>query len=129
MALTLRWVPGVYGLARLAPDACLPAWIRGPGFVSLSWADDEVTVICDAARIPAGGTSDLDWLCLRSVGPFPFDAAGIVQTLIAPLSENGIGVFVICTFDGEHLLIKQVDKPRAVALLQGAGHRFLPDEG
>ncbi|WP_306151444.1 ACT domain-containing protein [Roseovarius sp. MMSF_3281] len=103
MALTLRWVPGVYGLARLAPDACLPAWIRGPGFVSLSWADDEVTVICDAA--------------------------GIVQALIAPLSDNGIGVFVICTFDGEHLLIRQMDKPRAVALLQEAGHRFLPDEG
>jgi hypothetical protein len=88
-----------------------------------------VTVLCDAARIPEGVESDLGWLCLRSVGPFPFDAAGIVQSLISPLSDNGIGVFVVCTFDGEHLMIKQSDRRRAMSLLQAAGHRFLPAEG
>lgn len=123
-ALNLRTVPGRYGVARMKPTADIPAWINGAGFTSITRADDELTLICLEDRIPAGIEVEPDWLCLRTVGPFAFEAAGIVHSLIAPLSTNGIGVFVVCTFDGEHLLIAARDEHRARGLLTEAGHRW-----
>lgn len=122
--LNLRFVAGRYGVARLAADAPFPVWADGPGFVAIARAEDELTVVCLAERIPAGVQAGRDWVCLRTLGPFAFDATGIVQALIAPLSENGVGVFVVCTFDGEHLLIAAKDAARACDLLLAAGHQI-----
>lgn len=122
--LNLRLVPGRYAIAQLPPDDAIPAWADGPGFVALSRADDELTVVCLENRVPEGTKVQPGWACLRTVGPFAFDAAGIVTTLIAPLSDDGLGVFVVCTFDGEHLLLAERDLARARALLIAAGHRF-----
>jgi len=125
LSLKLRVIEGRYGIARLAPDAPIPQWSGGPGFLSISRADDELTVVCLEQRIPADIESDLGWACLRTVGPFDFQATGIVQTLIQPLSDNGIGVFIVCTFDGEHLLISENDFGKGQALLIAAGHGFV----
>lgn len=62
------------------------------------------------------------WTCLRFVGAFAFGATGIVLSVVRPLSEGKIGVFVISTFDGDHLLLKTDDMPMAAKLLAGAGH-------
>jgi uncharacterized protein len=125
--LTLRMLAGRYGVARLAAEAAFPVWADGAGFVAIARAEDELTVVCLAERIPKEVQAERDWVCLRTLGPFAFDAAGIVQALIAPLSENGVGVFVVCTFDGEHLLIAARDEARARDLLLAAGHRFTAD--
>lgn len=124
MTLRLRWVDGRYGIARLDADAPFPDWADGSGFVSISRADDELTVICLQDRIPDDVQADRDWVCLRSVGPFAFDESGVVLQLISPLSKAGLGVFVVCTFDGEHLLVSAKDKERSGALLTDAGHHF-----
>ncbi|KGF66973.1 amino acid-binding protein [Hoeflea sp. BAL378] len=125
VSLTLKVVPGSYGIARLDPQAAPPAWAGGEGFWALIRADDEITVVCLQDRIPGHIQSDRGWACLRTVGPFAFDATGIVSALIAPLSDDHIGVFVVCTFDGEHLLLSERDLDRSMALLEANGHRFL----
>ncbi|WP_339759218.1 ACT domain-containing protein [uncultured Hoeflea sp.] len=124
-SLRLRMVPGRYGIARLAQDAAVPGWAGGEGFRAVVQADDETTIVCLQERIPDEIESSRDWLCLRTVGPFAFDAAGIVSSLVAPLSAAGIGVFVLCTFDGEHLLVAERDMAQASALLEANGHRFV----
>lgn len=123
--LKLRFVPGRYAVTRLGADAAIPAWTSGPGFCAIIRADDELTIVCSDTRVPDGVEAERGWICLRTVGPFDFQATGIVQSLIAPLSSNGIGVFVVCTFDGEHLLIAEPDRDRAIGLLIAAGHSFL----
>lgn len=120
--LTIRFLPGRYAVSRLAVDADIPTWLNGPGFQALIRSDDEITVVCHDARVPDGIETERDWVCLRTIGPFPFDAAGIVQSLITPLSENGIGVFVLCTYDGEHVLIPAREAGKAVLCLENAGH-------
>lgn len=120
--LNLKLVAGTYGIAKLPPDADIPQWAIGTGFVSISIADDETTVVCLESRIPEGIRADRNWACIRTTGPFEFDAAGIVHSLITPLSTNEIGVFVVCTFDGEHLLVASKDMDRAIKLLKNAGH-------
>ncbi len=120
--IALKMLAGEYAVSRLAADAAIPAWADGDGFVTISRSDAELSVVCLGGRVPAATQSDPGWSCLRFIGPFAFDDTGIVLAVIQPLSENGIGVFVVSTFDGDHLLLKQTDVARARALLLQAGH-------
>lgn len=124
LSLRLRWVPGTYSVARLAPTSPIPTWAGGPGFMATVQADDELTIVCLSDRVPDDIQSEGGWVCLRTIGPFEFQATGVVQALIQPLSNNGVGVFVLCTFDGEHLLVSESDREKAETLLLEAGHTF-----
>lgn len=126
--ITLQPLPHAYAIARLAPDSPIPPWADGPGFVTLSRTRDELSITCLDARVPVGVQADRGWQALRFVGPFAFGATGIILSVIQPLSENGVGVFVVSTFDGDHLLVQQADRGRAWALLEAAGHVLLPEE-
>jgi uncharacterized protein len=123
-AINLQIVDGQFGIARLATGVKIPDWLNGPGFSALIRASDELTVVCWQDRIPPDVTATRNWRCFRSVGPFAFDASGIVMSLIAPLSTQGIGVFVVCTFDGEHILVAEADWDKSMDLLDKAGHLF-----
>lgn len=120
--ITLELSAGDYAISRLEPGAALPDWADGAGFVSISRSAHELSIVCLAKRVPAEVVSDRDWVCFRFVGPFAFGATGIVLSVVRPLSENGIGVFIVSTYDGDHLLIKRSDLSRASTLLQQAGH-------
>ncbi|MGB3275813.1 MAG: ACT domain-containing protein [Castellaniella sp.] len=124
MALSLRFIAGRYTIARPPPDSSIPGWACGPGFSAIVRADDELTIVCMEDRVPDSVESEPGWACLRTIGPFDFQAAGIVHSLITPLSTHGIGVFVVCTFDGEHLLVAESDRIKARDLLLAAGHEF-----
>ncbi|NRC55703.1 ACT domain-containing protein [Mesorhizobium sediminum] len=124
-SIKLRVVPGIYGLARLAGDAPIPDWANGAGFSAIVRADDELTIVCPQDRIPNQVDADRNWRCFRSLGPFAFDATGIVLSLIQPLSTQGVGVFVVCTFDGEHILVPERNWDKSRAFLEGAGHVFV----
>lgn len=122
--ITLKALTGVYGVARLDPSDPIPAWADGGGFVSISRSDDELSIVCRQDRIPSDARMDGGWSCLKLQGPFAFDETGIVLSVIAPLSTNGIGIFVVSTFDGDHLLVKATDFEKTCALLVEAGHRL-----
>ena len=124
MGPTLQLLDGAYAIARLQPDAAMPDWADGAGFVSISRSDDELSVLWLASRVPAAVRQDAGWACMKLVGPFAFDQTGIVLSVIRPLSEAGIGIFVVSTFDGDHLLIKQADLDAGTRLLRDVGHQL-----
>ena len=113
---------GEYALVQLEADAELPGWWSGPGFASVSRGDDELSIVCSANRVPDHVRKDGGWTAFKFIGPFAFGETGIVLSVIRPLSENGLGIFVISTFNGDYLLLKQVDVERARGLLLDAGH-------
>ncbi|WP_026793123.1 ACT domain-containing protein [Pleomorphomonas oryzae] len=121
----MRLLNGAYGVARLNATDPLPSWADGSGFVSISRTDDELSVVCLQDRIPLEAQADRDWACFKLQGPFAFDETGIVLSVIAPLSSNGIGIFVVSTFDGDHLLVKATDLETVCRLLTQAGHSLL----
>ena len=120
--ITLELADGEYAVSRLNADATIPSWADGPGFVTISRSAFELSIVCLAERVPHGTTTELGWSCMRFVGPFAFGATGIVLSVVRPLAEGGLGVFVVSTFDGDHVLLKQADLPHARTLLQRAGH-------
>ena len=121
-SITLEQASGEYAVSRLDAAAPIPAWADGAGFVSISRSRQELSIVCAAARVPPGTVSEREWRCWRFVGPFAFGATGIVLSVVRPLSLGGLGVFVVSTYDGDHLLLKTQDLPAAVQLLEAAGH-------
>jgi len=121
-SITLEQAAGEYAVSRLDAAAPIPAWADGDGFVSISRSRHELSIVCAAARVPPGTVSEREWSCWRFVGPFAFGATGIVLSVVRPLSLGGLGVFVVSTYDGDHLLLKTQDLPAAVQLLNDAGH-------
>ncbi|GLQ99294.1 ACT domain-containing protein [Dyella mobilis] len=124
-AIKLHVLEGRYGISRMSGDAAIPSWADGKGFVSITRNGDELSIVCPIERIPADIQSDREWVCLRFVGPFAFGEPGIVLSVIRPLSENGLGVFLVSTFDGDCLLLKSEDAEAGKRLLAAAGHTIL----
>jgi uncharacterized protein len=120
--ITLELADGEYAISRLNADATIPSWADGGGFVTISRSAFELSIVCLAERVPHGTTTELGWSCMRFVGPFAFGATGIVLSVVRPLAEGGLGVFVVSTFDGDHVLLKQADLSHARVLLDRAGH-------
>ena len=120
--IKLKQLDGIYAIAQLSHLEPIPAWVDGEGFVTISRTDDELSLVCLQERIPAGVKIDAGWTCFKFLGPFAFDEAGVLLSVIRPLSENGIGVFALSTFNGDVLLLKQEDVEAGLGLLKGAGH-------
>lgn len=123
--IKLKKLDGLYTISQLPPSSPLPAWSDGPGFVSISRCDDELSVVCLKERVPEDVKSDGEWSCFKFLGPFAFDEAGIVLSVVRPISENGIGVFVVSTFNGDYLLIQNGDVDAASLHLAAEGHMLL----
>ena len=121
----LKKIEGTYAVVRLEAAAGPPSWLDGPGLIATVRADDELTIVCNQKRVPRTALAQNGWACFRSIGPFPFYQTGVLLFLVAPLSTNGIGVFALCTFDGEHILCPEEDFERARRILIGEGHEFI----
>jgi len=127
MAVRVRLKPlsGRYAVSRLEAKESIPGWADGPGFVSITRTEDELSITCLQGRVPGTVKHDGDWVALKLQGPFAFDETGIVLSVIKPLSENELGIFLVSTFDGDHLLVKAKDEAAARGLLVAAGHTLL----
>jgi hypothetical protein len=64
-------------------------------------------------------------MCLKLEGSFPFSQTGVLLSFIAPLSNNGIPIFAISTYDTDYILIPEENSNRAADLLRQAGHELL----
>lgn len=111
-----------YSIVRLAPDRDAPAWAGKGEFTSVSRTTDELSIVCPAQNLPEEIDSSLRWICFRLQGPFPFSLTGVLLSFIEPLSENGIPIFTISTFDTDYVLVPAEFAARSLVLLADAGH-------
>jgi hypothetical protein len=68
------------------------------------------------------------WACLMLEGPFPFSQTGVLLSFIEPVSNNGIPIFAISTYDTDYVLIQEEFAGNAVSTLQQVGHELLARE-
>jgi hypothetical protein len=123
--LKFRQLPGLYAIVRLPPEAPIPDWASKGDFTSITRTTDELSIVCSANNLPTDVHSQLRWICLKLEGPFPFSQTGVLLSFIKPLSENGVPIFAISTFDTDYVLISQEHIDQAVNLLREAGHQLL----
>jgi len=71
----LRQLPGSYAISRLGAGDGIPGWADGPGFVSMTRTDDELSITCLQDRVPGTVKHDGDWVAFKLQGPcFPHQA-------------------------------------------------------
>jgi hypothetical protein len=123
--LKFRQLSGPYAIVRLARDAAIPEWAAPGNFTSIVRTADELSIVCAAGRVPNDVAPGLRWICLKLEGPFPFSQTGVLLSFIEPLSNNGVPIFAVTTYDTDYILIPQEHACQALDLLREAGHELL----
>ena len=123
--LTLSVMDGLYAIAKLAPDAAIPAWATPSPFFSVTRTNDEISLVVAEASVPEAFDASRGWRMFKLHGPFAFNEVGVLASAANPLARIGIGIFVISTFDTDYLLVQQDEVAAAVEALEHAGHRIL----
>ena len=111
-----------FAVCRLAPDATTPLWAAEGAFYSITRTPEELSVVVEESRVPAGVTSQPGWRVFRVRGPFAFSEIGVLASLTEPLAAKEVSVFVISTFDTDYLFVFEKQLADAIAALEQAGH-------
>lgn len=112
----------LYAIVRLEPDADIPPWARTGHFWSVTRSDSELSVVCPQDQVPADASAERGWCAFEVAGPLDFSLTGVVASLVTPLADEAIPLFVVSTFETDYLLVREHDLHRSVAALTSAGH-------
>ena len=120
--MRLRSHDDLYAIVRLDPSAALPEWATESPFWSVTRSESELSIVCAQEDIPDGASAERGWCALELVGPLDFSLTGVVASLVSPLADAAVPIFVLSTFETDYLLVREQDYARAVDALEGAGH-------
>jgi uncharacterized protein len=112
----------LYAIVRLEPDAEVPPWSTRGHFWSITRSDAELSIVCPQEDVPTDASAERGWCALEVAGPLDFSLTGVVSSLVAPLAEEEIPIFLISTFETDYLLVREPDLHRSVEALTSAGH-------
>jgi uncharacterized protein len=123
VSLSLSVLDGDFAVCRLPIDSELQMWFLGDPFFALLRSNAELTVVCQAERVPAEVQHESGWRRLKLEGVFAFTETGILESVLRPLAAQGVGIFVLSTFETDYVLVKEEHLRDAVAALTHAGHQ------
>jgi uncharacterized protein len=98
------------------------------GFFSVTYATDELSVVCREDSVPEGARCEKGWRALKLEGPFEFTEVGVLASVAAPLAGAGVSTFAVSTFDTDYVLVKEERLATAMAALQEQGHEVADGE-
>jgi uncharacterized protein len=102
----------------------VPSWASSGALAAIVRTSNELTVVCDETAVPEGMQCERGWVALMLEGEFPFTMSGVLSSLLTPLAESGISVFVLSTFSTDCILVKTWEVEKAKHSLEGRGHSF-----
>ena len=111
-------------IARLPPDAPVPAWVRGR-FTNIARTPSELSIVCAQVNVPRGTQHERDKIALGIEGVVSMTSIGILAALCATLAASQVPVFVISTYDTDWLLVSADRFDAARTALEAAGHTIL----
>jgi hypothetical protein len=123
MKLTFTPLLGDYAITKLFADASVPDWIDQSGLVSVTRAEDELSIVSLAAGTPPD--ADIGWCALRVDMLAALDEPGVIMSAVTPISSAGLGVFVISTHLRDYLLVRTAEISRVRTALADAGHSIV----
>lgn len=121
-ALRLVVREGRHAICRVEPGRGVPAWALGSPFFAVVATAEELSAIVPQERVPQDVKAERGWRLLSLVGPFPFEATGILASVLQPLAAAGVGILALSTFDTDVVLVKEERLGEAVVALRAAGH-------
>jgi uncharacterized protein len=125
--LKFRQLSGLFAISRFAPMTSIPTWAIQGDVTSITRSADELSIVCPTENIPIEIATGPRWICLKLEGPFPFSQTGVLLSFIEPLSNNGIPIFAISTYDTDYVLVQEEFQDAALKALHSAGHDLQPE--
>jgi hypothetical protein len=119
--LTLVILPMRLAVCQLAPAAPVPALLEAAGLLASIRTADELTVVCAEEFAPPGARVEPGWRALKVRGPLDLSLVGILAALANPLTQAGVSIFALSTFDTDYVLVKEERLAVARQVLSEAG--------
>jgi uncharacterized protein len=113
---------GKFCMAKLPPGSDLGSWSSGGAFCSTTCSDEEISIVCIEDTAPPFAEIERNWKGLKVQGPLDFALQGVLLSLLQPLSDAGIAVFVLSTYSTDYIFVKQYHLQKAIEALQAVGH-------
>jgi hypothetical protein len=123
--LKYRALPEKLAVCQLPSGSRVPEWAMGARFFCVTQTADELSIVCEEARVPDGVRVEKDWVALKLEGPFPFSLTGVLSSFLQPLATAEIPIFAVATFDTDYVLMKREKLEEAIKALGAAGHEML----
>lgn len=125
----LHTLSAMYGVARLSPEAELPAWAREGELWAAVRTRDELSIVCEERFIPPEVRAERGWAALKVEGPLDFSLLGVLASLSAVLADAGVSIFTLSTYDTDYIFFRESAMERALAALRGAGYMVFTPPG
>ena len=122
-AISLSSLPGTFAVCRLAAGDPVPAWALEGRFFSVTRTPAELSVVCPQENVPAGVVSEMVWRAFQVAGVLDFSLTGILHSILQPLTQAGISIFAVSTYNTDYILVKEDRLEAAVHALVEAGFR------
>lgn len=121
--MTIQALPDAFSVCKVADYTLVD---REAVFCFTGRTDAERSLVCRTQDVPDNVTAQEDgWRAMRITGTLDFSLIGVLAGISAVLAENGIGIFVLSTYDTDYILTKQETYARALQLLAQAGYRII----
>jgi len=122
--MELMLLPGEYSVARysLKESPGFPAMQDTDSIFSITWTEDECSLICLKDKVPSGFEVVTDgWVALKIQSVLDVGLVGVLASIITPLGQVGVNVFTISTYNTDYVFVKSMSLDSAVSALRGAG--------
>jgi hypothetical protein len=118
--LHITLLPERYEVCRMDKDASIPdSILNSADFISVTRTAQELSIVCTENTVSDCIKVQKDMRAFKIEGPLRFTLKGVLVSLLNPLSERGISVFAISTYDTDYLLVQEEDLLSAIEVLQG----------
>jgi len=123
--LKFRQLAPRYAIVCLDPDAAIPDWATKGDFTSVTRTSDELSIVCPVNSVPTDIDPGPRWICLKLEGPFPFSQTGVLLSFIEPLSDNGVPIFAVSTYNTDYVLVQVEFSRVTLDILRNVGHELV----
>jgi hypothetical protein len=116
--LSLTILDCVLAVCRLEKDDSVPQRAAAGSFYSITKTPDELSLVCEENFVPDGVKAEKGWRAFKVEGPLDFSLTGVLAGISGVLSEAGISIFAVSTYDTDYILVKKEKLEQAFQVLE-----------
>lgn len=123
--LPILLLPERLAVCRLPAETDIPGWAQSTDLLSITRTRNELSIVCAERLVPPEVRAESGWRVFQVQGPLDFALIGMLAALVTPLSQAGVSVFALSTYETDYILVKESALPRAQQALTQAGFLVL----